>query len=274
MIHVTLTGSSTCNTGKQMNKLYKWKVCPIQGRQLKDVSADDLWDDNNFRICKTYKSGGGYDKFPHIAKRRGLLQSDMFGRPDTQFVVQLQGCHLRCPYCYVTRDGIYGKTEEYDSYEVVGELLAACAQHKTGVLHLMGGAPALYLSHWPSLLHLLNGKFLFHSDLLLTEHNYTVTEIENINQPNALYAVNIKGVMDQDYFENTGRTPKWDLFWRNLSLIHSVGLNFYLTFTAPDPFKLPLFKQELIKRYGESILDDSFIIDIKQYDALEGGPAW
>ena len=83
--------------------MYKWKVCPIQGRQLKDVRKEDLWAD--FRFCNTYRGGGGYDKFPEIAKKRGMTCKGDIG---LQFVVQLYGCTLACPYCYVTADGIWG----------------------------------------------------------------------------------------------------------------------------------------------------------------------
>lgn len=252
--------------------MYQWKVCPIQGRQLLDVDPDDIIGD--FRICKTYKSGGGYDQFPAIAQKRGIVKPHMLGSRDVQFVVQLQGCHLRCPYCYVTRDGIYGKTVDYDSYELAAEMLSASKTHGAGVFHLMGGAPALYLSRWPELLDALKGKFLFHSDLLLTESEYTVTELEAIARPEALYAVNIKGVTDEDYYDNTGRYIDWGLFWRNLTLLRMTRVNFYLTFTAPDPLCINSFNNELVERYGGDILDDSFIINLKQYEAIKEKPAW
>ena len=252
--------------------MFKWKVCPIQGRQLKDVNPEDIIGD--FRICKTYKSGGGYDQFPIIAKNRNMIKPNMLGGADKQFVVQLQGCHLRCPYCYVTRDGIYGVTKDYTSSELVSQFYKSVKEHDTGVLHLMGGAPALYLSHWPEILDLLEDDVLFHSDLMLTEHEYTIPELLAIARDNALYAVNIKGVSDTDYFENTGKNIDWEMFWRNLTLLRMTRVNFYLTFTAPDPFTLPIFKEQLVKRYGEDILNDSFIIHLKQYEAIKDGPAW
>lgn len=251
---------------------YKWKVCPIQGRQLLDVDPNDIIGD--FRVCKTYKSGGGYDQFPVIAQKRGIIKPHMLGSRDIQFVVQLQGCHLRCPYCYVTKDGIYGVTVNYTSSQLRTKFVKALATHGVGVFHLMGGAPALYLSHWPELLDMLQGQFLFHSDLLLTESYYTIEELQAIARPEALYAVNIKGVTDEDYYDNTGRNIDWNMFWNNLTLLRMTGVNFYLTFTAPDPFNLQKFKTDLRKRYGEDILEDSFIIDLKEYEAIKEGPAW
>lgn len=252
--------------------MYKWKVCPIQGRQLLDVTPEDIIGD--FRLCKTYKSGGGYDQFPAIAQKRGIVTPKMLGSRDIQFVVQLQGCHLRCPYCYVTRDGVFGVTKDYTSTELALEMMIASQKHGAGVFHLMGGAPALHLSHWPSVIDALQSNFLFHSDLMLTESNYTHRELDAINRPEALYAVNIKGVTSQDYLENTGRNIDWSMFWSNLTLLRMHNINFYLTFTAPDPVALPGFMNELTKRYGKDILDDSFVIQLKQYDAIKEGPAW
>lgn len=252
--------------------MYKWKVCPVQGRQLKDVDPNDLFGD--FRICKTYKSGGGYDQFPSIALKRGIVTPIMKGIRSVQFVVQLYGCHLRCPYCYVTKDGVFGEHKEYTSKELGNWMLKASIEKSAGVFHLMGGSPAIYLSHWPEILDELKGRFLFHSDLLLTENYYTIKELEAINRPETLYAVNIKGVSSGDYFENTGTHIDWPMFWLNLSMLKSVGLNFYITFTAPDPILLPSFKRQLAVRYGREILKDSFIIPIKSYEALKDGPAW
>lgn len=252
--------------------MFEWPVCPIQGRQLQDVTPNDIVGD--FRICKTYKSGGGYDQFPKIVTKRRIVTPDMLGTRDIQFVVQLRGCHLRCPYCYVTRDGVYGVTKRYSSTALASQFYKALHEHMCGVFHLMGGAPALYLAKWPELMDQVGDEVLFHSDLMLTESYYTVQEIEAINRPNALYAINIKGVTSKDYYENTGKTIDWKMFWHNFCIIRLVGLNFYVTFTAPDPLMLPPFKQELIKRFGEQVLEDSFIINLKQYEALKGGPAW
>lgn len=252
--------------------MFEWPVCPIQGRQLDDVTPSDIFGD--FRICKTYKSGGGYDQFPKIATKRRIVTPDMLGSRDIQFVVQLYGCHLRCPYCYVTRDGVMGVTKRYNSLELASQFYDALQKHGTGVFHLMGGAPALYLAKWPELLDCLGDDVLFHSDLMLTESYYTIPEIEAINKPNTIYAVNIKGVTSKDYYENTGKDIDWKMFWQNMCTLRLVGLNFYITFTAPDPLMLPPFKQELIKRFGEQVLEDSFIINLKQYNALKGGPAW
>lgn len=58
-------------------------------------------------------------------------------------------------------------------------------------------------------------------------------------------------------------------FWSNFDRIVAASVNFYLTFTNPDLSYLDVFKEKIVKRYGESVLDDSFIIDLINYDALK-----
>jgi len=248
--------------------MYKWKVCPIQGRQLKDVREEDIFHD--FRICDTYRGGGGYDQFPEIVmKRLGPWRLERLrGNIAKQFVVQLRGCHLNCPYCYVTSDGIRGKFSEYTSTKLVMvEFIRANHKYNCGVFHLMGGSPALYIEYWHKILDILPPIFIFHSDMLLTEKVYP--NLSKLRRTNAVYAVNIKGVTDEDYFRNTGHKIVWRTFWANFDNLVFSGLQFYVTFTNPDVKNLDAFKRDIIDRYGDWVLEDSFVIDLIEYDALK-----
>lgn len=248
-----------------------WKVCPIQGRQLKDVRPEDIFGD--FRICKTYRSGGGYDQFAKIAEKYvEELDLPIRGRLDTQFVVQLYGCHLNCPYCYVTKDGVFGKYIEYTTNQMMDEFVRAFFEgHKCGVLHLMGGAPALYIEEWDEIISQLQSNgFIFHSDLLLTEKLYNPHILRRIRWRNAIYAVNIKGVTPEDYHKNTGRVLDENVLRVNLDNLAMVdSLKFYLTFTNPDLDNLDRFKEKLVQRYGDWIIEDSFVIDLVDYNATK-----
>jgi pyruvate-formate lyase-activating enzyme len=248
--------------------MYKWKVCPIQGRQLKDVREKDIIGD--FRLCHTYRGGGGYDQYPKIALKRGVATNLSIGDTALQFVVQLYGCHLDCPYCYVTKDGTLGRYVEYTSKEILDAFYSAIEEHGCGVFHLMGGSPALYLNEWPVFVRHTWPLFLFHSDLLLTERKYTSFELSQIKWDHALYAVNIKGVTSEDYYKNTGRRLDTKLFWHNFDRVVSSGINFYLTFTNPDLSYLEEYKENLIVRYGKEVLKDSFVINLIDYEALKG----
>lgn len=243
--------------------MYKWKVCPIQGRQLKDVREKDLFGD--FRLCDSYRGGGGYDQFPQIySDRRNVPIEGLNG----QFVVQLYGCPLNCHYCYVTRDGVFGRSVEYTTEE----LIACYRESKQTIFHLMGGAPAIYLKHWPDIVKRLDEHEIFHSDLLLVEGVYKLRTLRALAKENVLLVVDIKGVTPVDFYSNTGRrlTPEYkDLFWKNLDKVATSDVDFYLTFTNPALYYLEAFKERLIRRYGYWILEDSFVIDLIDYEALK-----
>jgi hypothetical protein len=234
---------------------------PIQYPQSLDVRKEDLVYGGDFRLCDTYRGGGGYDQFPYIAERR-------LGRKiSKQFVVQLKGCHLACPYCYVTKQGYASNTQKYYTAE---ELVQVYLNTKSAeVFHLMGGAPALHLEYWKEILDLLPEDEIFHSDLLLTEKKYEEDVIKSINRPNTLYAVNIKGTGGNNYFRNTGKQLDWQLFHDNLSILVAYKVNFYITFTNPDMNLFLGFTMLLANEFGKQIFKDSFIIDLKlDYKAL------
>jgi pyruvate-formate lyase-activating enzyme len=247
----------------------KLKVCPVQGRQLLDVRPEDIYGD--FRICNTYRGGGGYDEFPNIALKRGMVKEY---NPGMQFVVQLYGCHLRCPYCYVTKDGIYGRYVEYATDDIVKKFLSARKEVDVGVLHMMGGAPALWMEQWQYVPREIGPYYLFHSDLLLTEGNYDVRVLKRIATDNALYAIGIKGVTEEDYFNNTGRPLNWNMLLSNMDKVMNSGINYYITFTNPDKDAMDKFIDMMVDRYGIEVMDDSFVIDLKDYDAVKEAGAW
>lgn len=244
--------------------MYKWKVCPIQGRQLKDVREEDIFGD--FRFCETYRGGGGYDQFPKIAKKRGLSCRGDIG---VQFVVQLYGCNLNCSYCYVTEDGVHGEYKKYTSEQLLGAYGRAFIARQPGVFHLMGGAPAKYQSMWPELIDLIPEDVIFHSDLMLTEKKYSFDDLFKCNKRNTLYAVNIKGVTPEDYLRNTRKEFPKNRFWSNFYRLIDARVPFYLTFTNPDKEHLDEFKNNLVRRFGDSVLDDHFVIDLVKYNALK-----
>lgn len=251
--------------------MYKWWVCPVQGRQLFDVHKEDIF--GNYRICDTYRGGGGYDQLPKIIKRREINKNKQNNDTEKQFVVQLYGCHLRCPYCYVTKDGIFGKYVEVDTNEMLFWFSKAMLERRTGVFHLMGGSPALYLDKWPLILEKFPKKAIFHSDLLLSERVYKIEELVNVKADNAIYAVNIKGTTDINYKMNTGQDPNWVMMWGNLDRILRSGINFYITFTNPDNHLIKT--KRFIKEYfGPEVLEDSFVINLVEYDAIKGKGAW
>lgn len=248
--------------------MYNWKIVPLCKEQLLDIDPKDVLPGGEFRLCDVYKSGGGYDKFPAIfEKRTGRKTSSK------QFVVQLYGCHLKCPYCYVTPNGVWGAPKYYSTDGLAKVFFTTQKMLRNhfdiDVFHLMGGSPALYLKHWPELLDRLGEDVVFHSDLCLTESVYLKADLVRIAKPNCLYAVNIKGVTPEDYKRNTGCEVVWEIFWHNLTALVLNEVSFYLTFTNPDRKYFEDFCVELTNRFGDGILDDNIVIDLVDYKATK-----
>jgi len=240
-----------------------WKVVPIQGRQLLDVRQEDLFGD--FRLCETYRGGGGYDMFPKICKKRNLLPNLDESELSKQFVVQLYGCPLDCHYCYVTHSGVFGKVKHHSTES----LIKAFEASGTNVFHLMGGAPALYLEHWSDIVDRLPTNTIFHSDLMLIEKEYDINWLLRLRRDNVLLAVNIKGVTSEDFYKNTQRRLNWNLLKNNLAKLIVADVNFYITFTNPDKTNLSKFMLEMSLEFGDSIFEDSYIIDLVIYEAIK-----
>ena len=239
-----------------------WPVVPLCKAQLTDVNPTDILYDGLYRRCNVYKGGGGYDKFPEIYQKRFGERNNL----NSQFVVQLRGCPLRCPYCYVTQEGIWGKPKLIST----DQLVEAFRESKCEVFHLMGGAPALYIEHWMEIIEQIPDK-VFHSDLLLQEKEYdTKTIIELGQKENCLYAVSIKGTHGDEFRRNTGKDLNRTMFWKNLDTLVHFELPFYFTFTGMSENSIAEFKHIILDRYGfYGLLDHSFAIEIIRYNALD-----
>ncbi len=228
-----------------------WKVVPLSEGQLKDVRPEDVLDGGDFRRCSSYRGGGGYDRFPEYCEQfTGLRHSE-------QFVVQLYGCNLDCPYCYVTRAGVWGQPKEYTT----GELVDAFVRSGQETFHLMGGAPALYMHEWSELIDALPVGTTFHSDLMLTERTYDPGILRKINRRNCVYAVSIKGLTYEEHLRNTRKPFHQGRFWANLYDEVQVGLQVNFTFTNVDRSKASEFMEEFPDH-------DHFHIDLIEYEAL------
>lgn len=237
----------------------KWPVVPLSQGQMMDVREEDVLNNGLYRKCSTYRGGGGYDQFPYICERR-------FGQKmSNQFIVQLQKCVLDCHYCYVTRAGVWGPPEDKSTDDLVNDFLLSGQE----VFHLMGGAPAIYLDRWPALIDaVMEAKpdAIFHSDLMLIEGSYKPETLKALCRDRCLFAVNIKGLDDEDWYKNTRIPPKWDLFWGNWRLLQWLGLPYYTTFTGVPHDKVDDFWIEASK-HGIEKDSDSYIIDLIEYEA-------
>ncbi len=228
----------------------QWKVVPLSKGQLKDIRPEDILENGHFRKCSTYRGGGGYDKFPEYCEKfTGKRYSE-------QFVVQLFGCNLDCPYCYVTRAGVWGKWLPYTTVELV----EAFQRSEQEIFHLMGGAPALQIDNWSRIIEKLSNEVIFHSDLMLVEKTYSQDTLKRINQENCIYAVGIKGLTGGEFLTNTRKAFNIDRFQRNLERVLKTNLQMYFTFTNVSK----LHREQFMKQFPQY---DSFHIDLIDYEA-------
>lgn len=61
-------------------------------------------------------------------------------------------------------------------------MVDVCKYNNLKVLHLMGGAPALYIDKWYDIIDRLTNDTVFHSDLLLVEGYYKQSTLRAINK--------------------------------------------------------------------------------------------
>lgn len=245
-----------------------WKIVPLSEAQLLDVDPSDILCNGHFRICNTYKGGGGYDRFPIYAKKYFNEEGHSL-----QFVVQLYGCIFDCPYCYVTRTGVWGNFIEYKTISLVKEFnLTKCT-----VFHLMGGSPASYIEYWPDLIDVLEekgkSKWIFHSDFMLLERPYISSILSRIARPRALYAVNIKGVTDAEFFKNTRKYKNEKLMWDNLEKLEKYTVPYYITFTNITEKNIDIFWSQFKERFGLKLFtkrhEDAYSIKLIKYQAIK-----
>lgn len=236
-----------------------WKVVPLSPGQLKDVNSLDIIEGGLYRRCNTLRGGGGYDLFPRLAYERwGQIPHVDWA---FQFVVQLFGCHLDCWYCYVTREGVWGKPVT----RTTDELLSAFDSSMLDVFHLMGGSPALYMDQWYEIIGGLTRwpTAVFHSDLLLNEFVYDPEVLCLIAQNNCLYAVDVKGTNQAQFETATRKTYQPDLEAHNLKLLLAARVPFYVTFTGVTDEEAARW----IKDHNLPATIDWYIIDLIEYNA-------
>ena len=239
-----------------------WPIVPISQNQMADVRPEDLRHGNLFRVCDTARGGGGYDHFAQIACDRHMVTHPNDAR--IHFIAQLYGCPLDCPYCYVTRAGVWGTPKMYDTKELV--YLYRMAEGRANVFHLMGGAPGMFMEHWPELIKELKVRGdLFHSDLMLCEKKYYPEVLKQFNESNVLLAVNIKGTTPIEWFTNTRKRLDEKLFEYNLRMLNKYVAwdRWYITFT-----NVPVQRQDDFIKKHDLWGQHYYGIDLIDYEAL------
>lgn len=230
-------------------------VVPICDRQRLDIADTHLLNSGLYRECNTYKAGGGYDQFPEIYRQ---ITGNTVSNIENQFVVQLWGCPLRCPYCYVTKEGVFGKPVKVSAEKLVSDFIdSGC-----GTFHLMGGAPAIYMEKWVDILKLLSSEIPFHSDFVLCEKEYNKDTLKEIAEyKNGVYAISVKG--NKSWYDN--QDIDFALVEQNMGVILETDLQYYFTFTGMSEEDINWWKN----RFPAHSYQYSFSLPIIEYEALK-----
>ena len=258
-----------------MNEL---PVMPIGNIQKTDIRDEHML--GYFRVCASYKDEERIeqgDKFP-------IFASELFGKAPSYWnyhlIVQLQGCPLKCPYCYVDDDGIYGLKPNYlTPKQLIGKVKEIIdTDSRLHVFHLMGGAPALYIDKWLEIIDCMYEKDLsntiFHSDIILVEPDLRSDFFKHLreikNTKNHLIALCLKGISEDNFEDNAGIDGRvFNDCINNLYKILSTDINYYITLINPDVQKLPDFLDGLSRMWGDKILNRMQIIKIKPFNVTK-----
>lgn len=187
----------------------KLEIARLGPGQLKDVERSGVEHHNGWaRTCTILQGNPPQsdigDRSPH---RIADLYGDNWKYWDRHFVVQVAGCPLRCPYCYVDNldVGFRISIEELvgiyaDFRECIPEL---------NVFHLMGGCPGRYAHLWPLIRAELDKAgfrdTVFFSNVILVEETVHGACPWRHIPLRSVIAVCLKGTSFSNFVENTQR---------------------------------------------------------------------
>lgn len=268
-------------------------IVPICEKQLLNIREEDLVFVNGVplaRTCRIDSAGGGYDQFRDI-----FLARFGFDTGPDHFITQLYGCTHECPWCYITIDGIWGDAVQLKASDIVNLVHSVNEKRKAAgsvydartdtmqeqpliqVLHLMGGAPALYLNSWPALYHkILKADLVFHGDFLLDEGLYNIHVLKCLvgmckeyqELCSIYYDIPFKSGQLHSVSLKPG-APLSRLQLANLKALHASGLPFYIAFTGMQEEEIQVRKEQVIAAgITEEVFNDSFSINPKHYKSL------
>jgi len=130
------------------------KIGEVQKQDIEnDRGKGVVCYDNYARVCTVYT-----DTRRDIGDRSPYRMAEMFGGSwqdyNNHFVIQLAGCPLDCSYCYVDNleaDIHFSAISIVELYKAIRYDVFKEYKVSLKVLHVMGGAPAIYCEFWPEL---------------------------------------------------------------------------------------------------------------------------
>lgn len=216
------------------------KIGKIQKIDIERSSGIVFYDDV-VRICTVVKDKKAHDnrgdKSPfRMAKIFGGNWQDY----NNHFIVQVAGCPLKCPYCYVDNlkaDLLMTAKELVSRFIKFKKETEPKFNIKLKVLHFMGGAPAIYCEFWKELRNSLDKKglkdIILFSDVILVENYFFKNKPwKFLKLHHFILTGCLKGTNKDNFIKNTG----YDLFQQSLKELKNYlsAKNFYLTLIGFD----------------------------------------
>ena len=200
------------------------------------VSHDDI-----ARICTVVKEKNAYDDRGDKSPYR---MAEIFGGDwkdyNNHFIIQVAGCPLKCPYCYVDNlkaNLSMNADELVDKFVEFKKIVEPKFNIKLNVFHFMGGAPALYCEFWEELRNSLDNhglkEVVLFSDVILVENHFSKKKPwEFLNLHHFILTGCLKGTNEDNFKKNTG----FHLFEQSLKELENylTAKNFYLTLIGFD----------------------------------------
>lgn len=204
--------------------------------------------DDYARVCTVF-TGTRRD----IGDRSPFRMAELFGGSwqdyNHHYVIQLAGCPLDCPYCYVDNleaNTYFSAVSLVESYKAVRFEASTKFGVSLKVLHVMGGAPAVYCEFWPKLRMELDEQglddvIIFSNVILVENWFHGVEPWLYMNIQNFIVEGCLKGTNRKNFIRNTGH----DLFGAAVrELFHYIPYyNFYLTLIGHEEDDLPVIYQ-------------------------------
>ncbi len=216
------------------------KIGPVQLRDVEN-STGLVYHDEYYRLCEVVKSDKAFDNRGDCSPYR---MASLFGGDwrdyNYHFIVQVAGCPLSCPYCYVDNFKIdlqISIAALVNDFVEFREMIRSLYSIDVRVFHLMGGAPAVYAECWPEIRHALDAlgqeDVILFSDVVFVENRYFGKQPwDYLGLDMFVLTGCLKGVNDKNFYLNTGR----DMFDTALAEMSNYvdADNFYLCLIGND----------------------------------------
>lgn len=221
------------------------KIGEVQKRDIEnDQDMGIVCYDEYARICTT-NTGSRRDIGDRSPYRMARLFGGMWQDYNNQYVIQVAGCPLDCPYCYVDNleeNAHWTVASIVNNFLAFSQMAVDFFHEPLNVLHLMGGAPAIYCSFWPKLRAEMDsrglGNVVLFTNVILVEWRLrNVQPWDFMNLHNFIVEGCLKGTNRENFVQNTGH----DLFDDAIIELRRYAplTNFYLTLINYDEAGLP-----------------------------------